>query len=220
MRVSQDHLRKTFLTGVFAAIPLAVTVFIILWINDKTTPITHWLFQHSHIPVLKDKDIPFLGVLIAVGTIYLVGMVANSLIGKYVLLGIDQLLSRVPVVRQLYMGWKQIALTPGGTEGTFSNVVLLPDETGLMKWIGFTSARVVDAGEPVYCVFVPSAPNPITGRLYFVPVDKCTILTMSVEEAFKVILSTGNYVPPLVAADGTNGRTLGVKGVEGGVGQR
>ena len=107
------------------------------------------------------------------------------------------LLSHVPMVGQVYMSWKQIALTPGGTEGTFSHVVLLPDETGLMKWLGFTSRRVVEGPVPSYCVFVPNAPNPITGRLYIVPIEKCMILTMSVEEAFKLILSTGNYVPAL-----------------------
>jgi uncharacterized membrane protein len=192
MSSTNDHIRKTFLTGVLFAVPTAVTIFIIYWVDQKTDWITEKIF---------DRDIPFLGLVIAVLCIYAIGMVANSLIGRYFLVRIDALLGKIPVVNQLYMGWKQIALTPGGTEGTFSRVVLLPDETGLMKWMGFTSGRIVDGGEPMYCVFVPSSPNPITGRLYFVPIDKCTILSMSVEEAFKLILSTGNYVPPLTAAD-------------------
>jgi uncharacterized membrane protein len=105
---------------------------------------------------------------------------------------------RLPVIRQLYLVWKQVALTPDGTEGTFSRVVMIPDETGFMKWMGFTSGRVVEASEPCYCVFVPSSPNPITGRLYFVPVERCQIIDMAPEEALKCVLSTGNYVPPLV----------------------
>lgn len=193
MQSSQDHIRKTFLTGVFAAIPLAVTIFIIYWINDKTTPITHWIFHY---------DIPFIGLIIALGTIYLIGMIANSLMGKFILNLIDHALGKLPVVSQLYLGWKQIALTPGGTEGTFSKVVLIPDETGLMKWMGFTSGRLLESPQPMYCVFVPNAPNPITGRLYFVPAELCTFTEISVEEAFKVILSTGNYVPPLHPAIG------------------
>jgi uncharacterized membrane protein len=188
MDSTRDHIRKNFLTGMFAAIPVAVTIFIIYWINAQTQPITHWIFRH---------DIPFLGLFLALVTIYLIGMGANSLLGRFVLRRIDHMIGRLPVVSQIYLAWKQIALTPGGTEGTFSKVVLIPDETGFMKWMGFTSGRVVEGSEPMYCVFVPNSPNPITGRLYFVPLDKCTMLAMSVEEAFKLILSTGNYVPPL-----------------------
>jgi uncharacterized membrane protein len=188
---ANDHIRKTFLTGVFAAIPLAVTLFIIYWINEQTQPVTYWVFRHN---------IPFVGVVIALGVIYLVGMIANALIGTAFLRSVDSALSHVPMLGQLYSSWKQIALTPGGTEGTFSKVVTIPDETGRMKWLGFTSGRVVEAPEPSYCVFVPNAPNPITGRLYFVPVAQCTMLTLSVEEAFKIILSTGNYVPSLTGS--------------------
>jgi uncharacterized membrane protein len=192
MKSRKDHIRKTFLTGVFAAIPIVVTVIIVVWINENTEWITRRLFGQS---------IPFLGIVISLGSIYLIGMIANSLMGRVLLRWIDHLLARVPGIRQLYVGWKQIALTPGGTEGTFSRVVLIPDETGLMKWLGFTSGRLIEAGEPMYCVFVPSAPNPITGRLYFVPVTRCTLLDMTPEEAFKLILSTGNYVPALSAME-------------------
>jgi uncharacterized membrane protein len=185
---AHEHIRKTFLTGVLFAIPMAITIFIIYWINLNTQGITRWFFG---------RNIPFLGVLIALGAIYLIGMIANSLMGRLFLRNVDKLLSHVPMVGQLYLSWKQIALTPGGTEGTFSRVVLIPDETGMMKWLGFTSGRAVDAPGPCYCVFVPNVPNPITGRLYIVPVEKCTVLAMSVEEAFKLILSTGNYVPSL-----------------------
>jgi uncharacterized membrane protein len=191
MDSTRDHIRKNFLTGMFAAIPVAVTLFIIYWINAQTQPITHWIFR---------RDIPFLGLILALITIYLIGMGANSLLGRFVLRRIDHLIGRLPVVSQIYLAWKQVALTPGGTEGTFSKVVLIPDETGFMKWMGFTSGRLIEGSEPMYCVFVPNSPNPITGRLYFVPIDKCTMLAMSVEEAFKLILSTGNYVPPLRGA--------------------
>jgi len=57
------------------------------------------------------------------------------------------------------------------------------------------------ADEPCYCVFIPSSPNPITGRLYFIRASRCQFIDMTTEEAFKVILSTGNYVPPIVAIE-------------------
>jgi uncharacterized membrane protein len=190
MASPNDHFRKNFLTGALAATPIAITAYLIYLINEYT--------ELALSKVAGGRNIPIVGLVLALVIIYFAGMLANSIIGQFVLRRVDHLLASVPLVREIYRAWKQIALTPGGTEGTFSKVVLLPDETGRMKWLGFTSGRQVEGAEPMYCVFVPNSPNPITGRIYFVPIHECTILTMSIEEAFKVILSTGNYVPPLV----------------------
>src|SRR5580693_7206773 len=114
MSSNNDHIRKTFLTGMFAAVPLAVTIYIIYVINGQTEKVTLWLFG---------RDIPLLGLVMALGSIYFIGMIANSLLGRFFLRRIDVMISHVPFVRQIYLGWKQIALTPGGTEGTFSHVV-------------------------------------------------------------------------------------------------
>ncbi|MDP9173575.1 MAG: DUF502 domain-containing protein [Planctomycetota bacterium] len=189
---AQASIRRTFVAGVFSFVPLAVTAFIIWWIDTKTRVITQWLFHH---------DIPLLGVLIALVAIYVMGMITSSLLGRFFLRIVDGVLMHVPIVRHVYVAWKQVALTPGGTEGMFSRVVLIPDETGTMKLMGFTSGRIVEGEFPCYCVFVPSAPSPVNGRLFFVPLDKCLVIDMSPEEAFKIILSTGNYVPPLIAAN-------------------
>jgi uncharacterized membrane protein len=182
-------IRRAFIAGIFAFLPLAVTAFILWWVDDKTRVFTEWLFH---------RRIPFLGVLLTLAAIYGIGMVANSLIGKYLLTLLDHIIMRLPGIRLFYQAWKQIALTPGGTEGTFSKVVLIPDESGTMKMLGFSSGRLIETDEPCYCVFVPSSPNPITGRLYFIRTDRCQFIDMTPEEAFKVVLSTGNYVPPLL----------------------
>lgn len=190
---SRASIRRTFIAGLFAFLPLAVTAFILWWVDDKTRVFTSWLFH---------RPIPFIGVLLTLAAIYAIGMVTNSLIGKYFLRILDATIMRMPGVRLLYQGWKQIALTPGGgTEGTFSRVVLIPDESGTMKLMGFSSGRLIEADEPCYCVFIPSSPNPITGRLYFIRADRCQFIQMTTEEAFKVILSTGNYVPRLLPAE-------------------
>jgi uncharacterized membrane protein len=185
------NVRRTFIGGIFAFLPLAVTAFILWWVDDKTVDITLWLFGHK---------IHFLGVLFTLAAIYALGLVVNSILGKWFLRLADAIIMRLPGIRLLYQGWKQIALTPGGTEGTFSRVVLIPDESGTMKLLGFSSGRIIEGEEPSYCVFIPSSPNPIMGRLYFIRTDRCQFIEMSTEEAFKVILSTGNYVPPLVSA--------------------
>jgi uncharacterized membrane protein len=182
----KDHLRKTFLAGIFAAVPVAVTIFIVWYIDAQTRFISERLFH---------KAIPFIGVIIAITAIYLAGLIATTLLGKWILRRIDHLLSKVPGLKQFYAAWKQIALTPGGTEGTFSRVVLIPDETNATYLMGFSNGRHIPGDEQTLCVFVPAAPNPVNGRLYFVRRERCQMLDMSPEEAFKVILSTGNYLP-------------------------
>jgi uncharacterized membrane protein len=183
----QHHFRQTFLAGIFAVVPVAVTVFIVYLINQKTSDIEEWV---------TGKRVPFVGILIALMLIYLAGLVATTLLGRFFLRIIDRILASVPVLRTLYTAWKQVALTPGGTEGVFSKVVVIPDETGATYLLGFSNGRPIDGDADTYCVFVPAAPNPINGRLYFVHREKCQFVDVTPEEAFKVILSTGNYVPP------------------------
>ena len=193
----QKHVRNTFLAGVFAAVPIVVTVFILWWVESKTRPGAHYLLvRFFHV----DRDIPFLGVVLAIAGIYLVGAITTSLLGRFVLGTIDRILLRVPVLRQVYSGWKQVALTPGGTEGIFSRVALINDEPGHSLVLGFTNGRPVEGTPDVICVFVPYAPNPVTGQLRLVKRASCRMLEISTEDAFKIILSTGNYVPAPVGA--------------------
>jgi uncharacterized membrane protein len=189
----QKHLRNTFLAGIFAAVPLAATAFIAWWLEYHTRPISKWVLRH---------EVPGVGILIAVTAIYLSGLVTTTLLGKFVLGIIDALLLRVPIIRTVYLAWKQIALTPGGgTEGVFSKVALIPHDSGGSLMLGFTSARAIEGYPDIVCVFVPSCPNPVMGRLHFVDRRICQLVDMTTEEAFKIVLSTGNYLPqPLGAA--------------------
>jgi uncharacterized membrane protein len=178
----QNHLRRTFLAGIFAAMPIAVTGFVVWYVDAKTRVLSQKVLG---------ANVPFLGVLLAVVAIYLLGVAVTSLLGRFFLRTADRLLGRLPLLKPVYQTWKQVALTPG--EGIFARVVLVADETGRMEMLGFTSG-VPTAGDRL-CVFVPAAPNPTSGRLYFVRREHCTILDLSTEEAFKMILSGGSYVP-------------------------
>jgi uncharacterized membrane protein len=188
MTSAHGHLRKTFLAGVFAAIPIAATVFVIWYVDSKTRVLSKQLFG---------VDVPVLGVLIAVAVIYLLGLAVTSLLGKLLLRAADWLLLRMPILRPVYQTWKQVALTPG--EGIFAKVVAVADETGRMEMLGFTSGHPTTPAGDTLCVFVPAAPNPTSGRLYFVNRAHCRFLPVSNEEAFKLILSGGSYVPPGIA---------------------
>ena len=181
-----NHLRNTFLAGIFAAIPIAVTVFIIYYIDQQTRGVSE---------ILTGRRIPFVGVVVAVVAIYLLGLFVTSIIGKYILGFVDRLLLRMPILRDAYKAWKHVSITPGGKEGIFAKVVLIPVENGTMRQMGFSSGEGIEGDPNTWCVFVPATPNPVNGRLYFVPKNDCVVLEISTEEAFKMLLSGGNYLP-------------------------
>ncbi|MBZ5715315.1 DUF502 domain-containing protein [Nannocystis pusilla] len=187
---AKDFARNTFLAGAFAAIPLVVTVFV-LWYVDHLT--------REPLKELFGIDVPFAGVGLALVGIFALGLVVRSLIGRYLLAAIDRLLLKVPVLAEVYKAWKQISLTPGGSSGIYSKVVLVRLD-GDAWHLAFTSGDPIGAGTDVVCVFVPTTPNPMVGRVLFVPLSRCRPTALAVEEVFKFLLSGGNYVPDEVAA--------------------
>ena len=182
------HLRNAFITGIFSAIPIVITA-VVIWYVEKLT--------REPITALFGVDTPFIGIAAAIVGIYLLGVLVNSLLGRYILRGLDALLRRVPILRDVYEAWRQVILTPGGKEGIYASVVLVPT-SGDGLAMGFTSGDPVDGNPDLCCVFIPGTPNPTAGRLVFARRDKCIPLGISAEEAFKFALSGGNYVPPPV----------------------
>ena len=189
MQRMQTHLRTTFLAGAFAIIPIAVTVAVVIYAESMTrgplrgTPL----------------DFPGSGILIAVVLVYASGLIVSSVAGKYFLRLFDRTLDRVPLLRDLYKAWKQISFTPGGGEGIYAKVVLIPDGRGVQHVMAFSSGETIAPDTDTVAVFVPNAPNPVTGRVAFVHARDLIVTSLSPEEAFKLLLSSGNYVPAEVA---------------------
>jgi uncharacterized membrane protein len=177
----QVHFRNKLVAGALAAIPLVVTVFILWFVDSKARAIF-------------GVDYPFVGILIAVAGLYLLGLFVTSLVGQFLLGATDAVLRRLPGLRDLYRSWKQVALTTDTREGIFAHVVLIPADGG-SRVLGFTSAKGI-AGDPAtWCVFVPASPNPTSGRLFFVPSRRCLLVSVAPQDALKFIISGGNYVP-------------------------
>jgi uncharacterized membrane protein len=179
------HFERKFLAGALAAIPVAVTAFI-LWYVD------------SQVRALFPVRYPFLGILVALAAIYLLGAFVTSLSGRYFLRVVDWALSHLPGMRDLYRTWKQIAVAPELSTGVFARVVTIPDESGRLRMLGFTSGRPIEGSTDTVCVFVPASPNPTSGRLYFVDIAACRFVEVGAQEALKFIISGGNYVPAAV----------------------
>jgi len=186
----QVHLRNKLVAGLLAAIPVASTIFVVWYVDNKSRELLH-----IHTPIV--------GIVLAIAAIYLLGVFVTSVIGRFLLATTDNVLRRVPGLRSLYRSWKQVALAE--QSGIFSHVVLVPDDAGRGCVLGFTSGHSIEGDPGLSCVFVPGSPNPTTGKLYFVPTTRCIRLEMSPQDALKVIISGGNYVPDAIGK-GTIGR--------------
>jgi uncharacterized membrane protein len=186
----QSHLRNKFLAGIIAAVPIAVVVVGSLWVEEKTRPLAE----------LVGLPFPGLGVLIVLIAIYLLGVIVTSLLGRWMLGLVDRLLGRIPGLKLLYRAWKDVLVVPPGRREMLSQVVLVPALEGQGVQLAFTNGEPTPGDPARLCVFLPNVPNPVTGRLLLIDRERCKPIPLSMEEAFKVLLSTGNYLPAEVAS--------------------
>ena len=181
------HFRSKFLAGVLAAIPVGITIFVVVYVDAITQRILPLRY-------------PLVGLAAGLVLIYFLGVFVTSLVGRHVLRLFDRVLGRLPGLRDFYRTWKQVVVTPDVDSGVFARVALIPDESGRVRLLGFTSGRPVPGSTDTLCVFVPNSPNPIAGRLYFVPRADCRFLNVPTREALKCVVSGGNFVPEGIGA--------------------
>jgi uncharacterized membrane protein len=185
MRKLGTHLRNKLLAGALAVVPIVVLVWGVLWVEEHTKPLSQPLGFHF----------PGLGVLVAIIAVYLLGLIVTSLVGRWILGIVDKLLQRIPGLNYIYRAWKDVMVQPPGKAGVFHRVVLVHGLFGKGMQLGFTNGEELPGDAEHWCVFVPGVPNPISGQLLLVKRKDCLLLALPVEEAFKYLLSTGNYLP-------------------------
>lgn len=197
-------LRASFLTGLVVITPIAMTMWL-MWTVAGT--VDSWV-----LPFIPQEFQPekYIGVnLRGVGVVFfliftvIVGWLAKNIIGRSVLRFGESLVDRMPVVRSVYNGLKQIAETVFSQgETKFDRVCLIDYPLTGSKALAFVSSKAkgeiaayADANDPLISVFMPTTPNPTTGFLMFVPESQILYLEMSVEDAAKLIISAGLVYP-------------------------
>lgn len=200
------RLRNYFLTGLVIAAPLVLTIYIVRtfieWIDGWVTP---------YIPAAYKPDtylhysIPGFGVVVALVFITLLGFLVANIVGRRLLHFGESLLARMPIVRNIYGGLKQIFETALSTQSKpFTSVGLIEfPRKGMWAVVfvvgkakGEITAKFPDAnGEDIYNIFVPTTPTPLSGYLVFAKRSDFIMLDMSAEEAAKLVISAGIVAP-------------------------
>lgn len=194
--------RRYLVAGLLIWVPLGVT-FLVLRVLVGFMDRSLVLLPEAYRPEnLVGFNIPGLGVILTLLLLLVTGLLAANLFGRKLLGGWESLLARIPLIRSVYSGAKQVAETMFSEGGQAFKKVLLIQYPRQGVWsLAFQTAT--DVGEvqartshEVVCAFVPTTPNPTSGFIVMVPKNEVLELDMSVDAALRMIISLGVVVPP------------------------
>jgi uncharacterized membrane protein len=205
-------LRNNFLTGIVVIAPVGLTVWLIWtvigWVDGFVLPFVPGKYQpevvlQNLLGTQYEFNIRGLGVIFFLLFTMFVGWLAKGWIGRSLIRWGERLVDRMPVVRSIYSGVKQIAETVfAHSDRSFETACLIQYPRKGIWAVGFISttakgelAQKTAAGDTLLSVFVPTTPNPTSGFLLFLPASDVIKLDMSVEDAAKLVISAGLVYP-------------------------
>ncbi len=191
------NLRRSFLAGILVVVPLGIVVFILVWffvnVDNILQPIIKTIFGN---------EIIGLGFAVSLILIYLIGLFASNIVGQKLISFGESILAKVPVLRQIYTGAKQVIASLSGTslnKAAFREVVLVEFPRAGMKTIAFITNEVRDkSGQKLLMIYIPTAPVPTSGYLEIVTEDMVTRTDIGVDEAMQMVISSGMSSPAVI----------------------
>ena len=187
-------LRKYFVTGMIVIIPIWVTILLLRTIVNLIQDAFALLPPAVH----PRTYISFFGIelLIALVLILLIGLIANNFFGKKFLKFGELILAKIPIIKTVYQGVKHLTIGVLGEKKMFSKVVLLEFPIKGLSFIGFVTGEDTQLihnrdGKKMLKIFIPTTPNPTSGFFCIAAEEEVTYLDISVDEAFKLIISAG-----------------------------
>lgn len=188
------HVRNTLLTGLVVSVPLLVTYFVLKFSYDLIQGISAPWLDKFHI-----NPIPGFAFFITLLLLYLLGLMATDMIGRKIIGRFEALLLRIPLVATIYAGVKQVmdTLRTFNAGMNFKRVVYVPYPSEGSYMLGYVTGvyKTELNGKEVTNVFLPTAPNPMTGFVILIDSDKVIDADLTMEEASKIILSAGLLTP-------------------------
>ncbi len=208
-------LRATLLTGLLIFLPVAITVWVLNLLDSPFrsmfSALADFFKEHKDFAnIFRMLSFPGVGLVLGFALILLLGVLARNYLGHFLIQWVDDVAKRIPLIRTIYTGTKQLSdtvFTAAGKE-SFRRAVLVHFPGDSSYAIGFVTGEAKGPAqavtdETVINVFVPTTPNPTSGFLLMLPAAKMIPLDVAVEDALKMVISGGIYVPPPKAAQNT-----------------
>ena len=200
---SKHTLKTYFFTGILVTAPVAITLYLALelfkWVDSS---VTRFIPEKYNPETYLPYGLPGLGVLVLVVALVLIGMLAVNIFGRW-LMGIGQkIIERIPIISGVYSALKKLFETLLGQGGTsaFRKAVLVEYPRKGVWTVAFLTAPVYVGFKKLLpndmvTVYVPTTPNPTSGFMLYVPKKEIKELDMRVDDAFKLVVSTGIVTP-------------------------
>jgi uncharacterized membrane protein len=194
-------LRRYLVTGLVLWVPLGITIWVLTLIVSTLDKTLLLIPEHYRPETLLGVAIPGLGVVLTLVVLVVTGILTRNFVGQQLVKGWDSILRRIPVVKSIYSGVKQVSDTLFSDTGqAFRKALLIefphPGSYTIAFMTGTPSGELVNRlpGEHV-SVYVPTTPNPTSGYFLLLPKSRTQELDMSVDDALKYIVSMGVVGP-------------------------
>lgn len=194
-------MKRYFITGLLIWIPLAITLWVLHLIVTMMDQSLSLLPPQIHPEALFGRQIPGLGALLTLLVVFGTGVLASNILGRRLLVLGEKVLGRIPVVKTIYSGVKQVSDTlfaPGGQAFRKALLVQYPREGcwTIAFLTGVPGGDVANHLQGDYVsVYVPTTPNPTSGFFLMMPRTDIIELDMRVDDAMKYVLSMGVATP-------------------------
>ncbi len=187
------YLRNRLVTGLLVAFPLVVTIFFgrfLFGLVDRwADPISMYVFE---------RRIPGVGAALFVLLIFVLGVLAHNVLGRRVLRIGDKIFARIPILRSIYLGTREVTRAFAGDRAkSFRRVVLVPFPYETVWAMAFVTGefedeeKTPDGPRRLVSVFMPTTPNPTTGFFLVYPESSIRPTDLSVEEGLRMVISGG-----------------------------
>ncbi|MDP5018877.1 DUF502 domain-containing protein [Anabaena sp. UHCC 0187] len=204
-RLKQD-LKNDLIAGLLVVIPLATTIWLTItiatWVINFLTQVPKQLNPFDGLnPILVNVLNLLVGLAVPLLSILVIGLMARNIAGRWLLDFGERLLQAIPLAGQVYKTLKQLLETLlKDSNGKFRRVVLVEYPRAGIWAIAFVTGAISNEiqsqmSRPVISLFIPTTPNPTTGWYAIVPESDVVNLSISVEDAFKIVVSGGIVAP-------------------------
>ena len=211
-----SRFQRYLITGLITVIPIWITWTALQFVGEQLSDLGAPLIDEilsiiaPYAPAIVNLfDLswfkPMLATIMILLCLCVLGWLVTLVIGRKILLVLDQIIARIPLVHSIYGSIKTLIgalqTKPDGTR----RVVLINFPSDSMKTVGIVTRVMSDrAGRRLAAVYVPTTPNPTSGYLEIIPVSDLVSLDWSIEEAMSFIISGGAVAPETIDYDSTD----------------
>jgi uncharacterized membrane protein len=192
----QRYIRNQLISGLFILVPLWVTYVVVVASFNAMASVLQPLVSllPMEVPHWVELSISILAFILLV---LVVGIVAGRVVGQRFLSWGESFIMKIPVIKAIYSAAKQVVdavSVPNRT--TFKSVVVIEYPRPGIRVIGFLTGVTTNETGAKWCrIFIPMSPLPTSGFLHLVPACEVRMTDLTVEEAFKMLISGGVIAP-------------------------